>query len=79
MSPPLVRLLPLANFNCTVMVDVELPSAVIDVGLAVNKLVVVDATPAVKLTVALSAIALPFNVPVIVDAPAMTELVSIAL
>jgi hypothetical protein len=74
-----VRLLPFASFNCTVIVDVLAPFAMMDVGDAV----IVDcarlAEPAVKLTVAVAVIALPLSVPEIVALPATIGDVSTAL
>ena len=43
MSPPLLMLFPPLSFNCTVIVEVELPSAVIEVGLAKIRLAAVSA------------------------------------
>jgi hypothetical protein len=78
-APPLVRLFEPASLSCTVMVDVLLPSATIEVGAAVMVEVTGEAAPAVKVTVALLAIAAPFNMPVIVAVPAMVEDVSVAV
>ncbi len=52
--PPVVRLLLFASFSCTVIVDVLVPFAVIDVGDALICDVAVDAEPTVNVTVALS-------------------------
>jgi hypothetical protein len=78
--PPLaVRLLPFASFSCTVIVDVLVPFAVMDVGDAV----IVDcarlAAPAVKVTVAVAVIALPLSVPEIVALPASVGDVNVAV
>jgi len=78
-APPVVRLFPFASFNRTVMVDVLVPFAVIDVGEAVIVDVAVDAVPTVNVTVASSVIALPFNVPVIVAVPATVDEVKVAV
>ena len=78
-SPPVVRLMPLLSFSCTVMVEVDTPSAVIEVGAAVIKDVVASATPGVRVTVALSVIAAAFTVPVIVADPAVVVEVSVAV
>ena len=78
-APPLVKLFPLASLSCTVMVDLLFPFAASDVGAAVMVEVTGEAAPAVKVTVALLAIAAPFNMPVIVAVPAMVEDVSVAV
>ena len=78
MSPPLVSALPLVSVNCTVIVAVELPSAVM---LAVLlDMVELDslAAPAIKFTPALSVMALPLTVPVIVADATEVELVKVA-
>ena len=63
-SPPYGKGLPDTSLSWTVMVDVEAPSAGIDVG---DPVIVVSAGTAVtKSTVALSPIACPFIVPLIV-------------
>ncbi len=72
-SPPVVRLLLLMSFNCTVMVEVDTPSAVIEAGAAVISDVVALATPGVRVTVALSVIAVAFTVPVTVAVPVVVE------
>ncbi len=76
-SPPLSRLFPLMSFSCTVIVEVDTPSATIDAGAAVIRDVVASATLGVKVTVALSVIATAFTVPVTVAVPVVVE-VSIA-
>ena len=48
-SPPVVRLLPLASFNCTVIVEVLAPLAVIEVGEAAMLEVRAEATAPVML------------------------------
>ncbi len=79
-TPPLVvRLLPLASFSCTVMVDVVVPSARMLVGLAVIVEVVREAEPAVKATVAVSVIALLAKVPLIVAVPTVLAEVKVAV
>ena len=77
-SPPVARLMPLMSFSCTVMVEVDTPSAVIEEGAAVIKDVVASATPGVNVTVELSVIAVAFTVPVIVAVPVVVE-VSVAV
>jgi hypothetical protein len=61
------------------MIDVELPSATMDVGLDVIRLVPTTATPATKSTEAVSVIAPPFTVPVIVAVAVDVPLVKVAL
>ncbi len=78
-SPPVDRLFPFTSFNCTVMVDVLVPFAVIDVGEAVINDVAVEAVPTVNVTVALSVMELPFNVPVIVAVPVTVDEVNVAV
>jgi hypothetical protein len=78
-APPLVRLFEPASLSCTVMVDVLLPSAVIEVGEAEIVEVDAEAAGAVKVTLALLAIAVPFRVPVIVAVPGVIEDVSVAV
>ncbi len=77
-SPPLVRLMLEASFSCTVIVEVDEPSATIEVGAAVISDVVASAAPGVKVTVAVSVIATAFTVPVIVAVPVTVE-VSVAV
>ncbi len=77
-SPPEVRLLLLMSRNCTVMVEVDTPSAVIEAGATVIKDVVASATPGVRVTVALSVIAAAFTVPVTVAVPVVVD-VSVAV
>ncbi len=78
-SPPVVRLLPLSSLSWTVMEEVELPSAVIEAGAAVMSEVSTEATPGLKLTVALSVIPDPFTVPEMVAVPAVVAEVSVAV
>lgn len=61
------------------MVEVVLPSAVIDVGEAVIKEVAGSAPPEIKLTVALSVIAAAFTVPVTIAVPVVTAEVRVAV
>ena len=61
------------------IVEVVAPSATIEVGAAVINEVVAEATPGLKLTVALSVMADPFTVPVMVAGPAVVEEVSVAV
>ena len=77
-SPPVVRLFALVSFSCTVIVEVDTPSAVIEAGAAVIRDVVASATPGVRVTVALSVIAVAFTVPVIVAVPVVVD-VSVAV
>ena len=77
-APPLVRLFPPASLSCTVMVEVLVPFAVIEVGLALMVEVAGEAAAAVKVTVALLAMAAPFSVPLIVAGPGVAEEVSVA-
>ena len=77
-SPPVVRLLLLMSFSCTVRVEVDMPSAAIEVGAAVIKDVVASATPGVRVTVAVSVIVAALTVPVIVADPAVVVEVSVA-
>ncbi len=58
-SPPLVRLLPLASLSSTVIVDVDVPSAAIEVGEAVINEVAGKACAAVTLKATLSAVKTP--------------------
>ena len=65
--------------SCTVMVEVLLPSAAIEVGDAVMVDVAGEGAAAAKVTVALLDIAAPFSVPVIVAVPGVAEEVSVAV
>ena len=78
-SPPVVRLLPLASLSRTLTVDVDVPSAAIEVGEAVINEVAADAAPVVKLTMTLSVIGVPFTVPVTVAVPVVVAEVSVAV
>ncbi len=78
-SPPSVRLLLLASFSCTVIVEVDVPSATIEVGAAVIREVVASATPGVNVTVAVSVMPAAFTVPVIVAVPGVTAEVKVAV
>ncbi len=78
-SPPVSRLLLLLSFSCTVMVEVDIPSAAIEAGAAVIRDVVASATPGVRVTVAISVIATAFIVPVIVAAPKVVVDVKVAV
>ena len=78
-APPKVKLFPEPSFNCTVMVDGVVLSAVTDVGEAVRVEVAMEAAPGTKLTVSLSVMPEPASVPVIVVLPAVTEDVSKAV
>ena len=77
-SKPVVRLFVLVSFSCTVMVEVDTPSAVIEEGAAVIRDVVASATSGVNVTVALSVIAVAFTVPVTVAVPVVVVDVSVA-
>ncbi len=78
-SPPVVRLLLLMSFNCTVIVEVLVPSAAIEAVAAVIRDVVASATPGVRLTVVLSVIAVVFTVPVTVAVPVVLVEVKVAV
>ncbi len=78
-SPPVVRLLPLTSLSWTVMVEVDVPSAVIEAGAAVINEVAAEAAPGVKLTVTVFTIATVFTVPVIEAVPAVAAEVSAAV
>ncbi len=78
-SPPVMRLLPPASLSCTVIGEVDVPSAAMEVGAAVINEVVAEAAPGLKLMVALSVMADPFTVPVMVAVPAVVEEVSVAV
>ena len=78
-SPPEVRLLLLASTSWTVIVEVEAPSAVIDVGAALIREFEAFAGPGMKSTVALSVIAAALTVPVTVAVPAVVDEVSVAV
>jgi hypothetical protein len=78
-APPEVKLFPLASFNWTVMVEVFVPFAVIDVGEAVMVEVNALAVPATNATVSLSVMVTPPTVPVMVDVPAVVEEVKVAV
>ncbi len=67
------------SFSCTVMVEVDTPSAVMEAGVAVISDVVASTTPGVKVTVASSEIAAAFTLPVIVADPAVVVEVSVAV
>ncbi len=71
--------MPLLSFSCTVMVEVDIPSATIEAGAAVIRDVVPSAAPGVRVTVALSVIATAFAVPVIVAGPVMVVDVKVAV
>ena len=77
-SPPVVRLLPLASLACTVMVVLETPSAVIEDGVAVTVDVAAEASPGTNSTLALSVMSVPSSVPVIVAVSAVVDDVSVA-
>ncbi len=78
-SPPAVRMMPLASLSCTIIVEVDVPLAVMEVGAAVINEVAAEAAPGVKLTVALLVKADPFTVPVIEAVPAVEVEVSVAM
>ncbi len=71
--------MPLASLSWTVMVEVDVPSAVIEIGAAVMVEVAAEGGPVVKLTVASSAMAAAFTVPVTVAVPSVVEEVSVAV
>ncbi len=78
-SPPIVRLLPLTSRSWTVIVEVEDPSAVMDVGEALINEVPASAVPGTKLTTALSMIAAALTVPVMMAVPADVDEVRVAV
>jgi hypothetical protein len=78
-APPAVKLFPFASFNCTVIVEVLVPFAVMDEGEDEIKEVAPLADPGTKLTVSLSVIVTPPTVPVIVEVPVVVEEVRVAV
>ena len=78
-SPPVVRLLLLASRNCTVIVDVEEPSAVMEIGAALINELVASAVPGTKLTAALSMMAAALTVPDTMAVPVEGDEVSVAV
>ena len=78
-EPPLVRLFPLASLAWTVMAEVLVPLATIEVGEAPMVELAAEAAPAVKVTVTELVIALPPIVPVTLAGPAEVEEVRVAL
>ncbi len=81
-SPPAIRLVPEASLSRTVIVEVELPSAWIEVGLAVIVEVAPEAGPggaAPKVTVAVPPIGVPFRVPLTVPLPGLVGEVRVAV
>ena len=78
-SPPTAKLFPFVSRNCTVIVDVEAPSAAIEIGTALIKEVVASAGPGTKLTTALSMIAAAFTVPVTIAVPVDMDEVKVAV
>jgi hypothetical protein len=74
-----VRSLPIASFNWTVIVEVLVPSAVMDVGEAVSVDIAVEALPTVKATLPVFASALPFSAAETVAVPATVDDVSVAV
>lgn len=79
LSPPVVRRFPFASFNWTVIVDVEVPSAAMDVTDAVITDVAPLAGPGTNVTVASSDIGEPSRVPLIVATPVDVGAVSVAV
>ena len=77
-SPPLVMLTLLESFSCTVTVEVDAPSAAIEVGDAVISDVVASAGTR-NTTVSLSVMAAAFTEPVIVAVPGVTAEVKVAV
>ena len=61
------------------MVEVDDPSAVIEVGAALIREVVASAAPGVKMTIALSVIAAALTVPVTVADPVVVAEVNVAV
>ena len=74
-----VRLLPFASFNCTVIVDLELPLAIILGGEAVITVLVTETGPEIKFTVALFANSFPASVPLTVAVPIVVAAVNVAV
>jgi hypothetical protein len=74
-----VSLLPWASSACTVIVDVDVPFALIDVGEAVIVLVDADTGPGVRDTDVGIPIAVPAIVPVMIAAPVAVPLVNVAV
>jgi hypothetical protein len=80
-APPVVSGVPAASRSSTVIVDVLVPFAGIDVGEAVICDVAPEGGPgptAVKVTLAVSVIEFPFTVPLTVSVPAVDDDVSVA-
>ena len=65
-APPVVTLLPNASIACTVIVDVEIPSAAMELREVEIVVCAVVATPGVNVTVPVSAIGTPSSVPLMV-------------
>ena len=78
-SPPVFRLLLLASRNCTVIVEVEEPSAMMEVGAALMSEAAGSAAPGPKFTVAVSVMAAAFTVPVMVAVPVVVAEVRVAV
>ena len=78
-SPPIVRLFPLLSFSCTVIVEVDTPSAIIEAGAAVIRDVLASAPLGVKVTVAIFVIGVAFIVPKMVAVLAVVVEVSVAV
>ena len=78
-APPTPTGLPLMSRAVTVTVDVDTPSATIDVGLAAIVELAADAGPAVNATVAVFAPAVPLNVNPTVAVAAVVDDVSVAV
>ena len=81
-SPPAARFVPAASFSRTVIVEVAIPFAWIEVGLALIVEVAPDAGPgtiAPKVTVAVPPIAAAFRVPLTVPLPGLDGAVSVAV
>jgi hypothetical protein len=78
-DPPVVRLFPLASLACTVIKEVLIPSATIEVGVALIVEVTALAVPGVKVTLAVVVTGVPFIVPVTVAVPAVVDEANVAV
>ena len=78
-SPPEVSSLPLESSAWTVIVEVAIPSAVIDVGFAEIVESVADTGPGVNATHPSVPIVFPLIVPLTSAVPVVVELVSVAV
>ena len=79
LDPPVVRLFPLESVNCTVMIDVLIPSAMILTGEAVITELFSSGGPGTNATVSVSEIATPPRVPEIIEFPTFVAEVNMAV